>query len=40
MIRNEQWHYHADPVGYGSGTDRCRNLVAAGTCTLTWKGQT
>ena len=24
----------------GSGTDWCRNVIAAGTCTLAWKGQT
>jgi deazaflavin-dependent oxidoreductase (nitroreductase family) len=25
---------------YGSTTDWCRNVMAAGTCTLAWKGQT
>lgn len=25
---------------YGSHTDWCRNVMAAGTCSLTWKGQT
>jgi hypothetical protein len=27
-------------LAYGSGTDWCRNVMAAGTCTLAWKGQT
>lgn len=28
------------PLAYGSGTDWCRNVMAAGTGTLGWKGQT
>ncbi|WP_157121368.1 nitroreductase family deazaflavin-dependent oxidoreductase [Nocardia miyunensis] len=28
------------PLGYGPNTDWYRNLVAAGTCELTWKGAT
>jgi deazaflavin-dependent oxidoreductase (nitroreductase family) len=28
------------PLGYGPRTDWFRNLMAAGTCTLTWKGRT
>ena len=28
------------PLGYGLQTDWYRNLMAAGTCTLTWKGRT
>ena len=28
------------PLAYGSGTDWCRNVMAAGTGTLSWKGQT
>jgi len=27
------------PLGYGSHTDWYRNIVAAGTCTLAWKGR-
>jgi len=27
-------------LAYGSGTDWCRNVLAAETCTLAWKGQT
>jgi hypothetical protein len=27
-------------IFFGSDTDWCRNVMAAGTCTLTWKGQT
>jgi deazaflavin-dependent oxidoreductase (nitroreductase family) len=28
------------PRGYGSKTDWCLNVMAAGVCTLAWKGQT
>jgi deazaflavin-dependent oxidoreductase (nitroreductase family) len=28
------------PLGYGPQTDWYRNLMATGTCTLTWKGRT
>ena len=28
------------PLGYGTRTDWYRNLMAAGTCTLGWKGRT
>lgn len=28
------------PLGYGPHTDWYRNLMAAGACTLTWKGRT
>lgn len=28
------------PLGYGPHTDWYRNLIAAGMCTLAWKGQT
>jgi len=28
------------PLGYGTHTDWYRNMVAAGTCTLAWKGRT
>lgn len=28
------------PLGYGSGTDWCRNVLAAGVASLGWKGQT
>jgi deazaflavin-dependent oxidoreductase (nitroreductase family) len=28
------------PLAYGSQTDWCRNVMAAGTCTLAWKGHT
>jgi deazaflavin-dependent oxidoreductase (nitroreductase family) len=28
------------PLGYGPQTDWYRNLMAAGACTLTWKGRT
>ena len=28
------------PLGYGPHTDWYRNLLAAGTCTLAWKGRT
>ena len=27
------------PLMYGSGTDWCRNILAAGHCTLTFDGQ-
>lgn len=27
-------------LAYGDGTDWCRNVMAAGACTLAWKGQT
>jgi hypothetical protein len=27
-------------IFFGADTDWCRNVMAAGTCTLTWKGQT
>jgi deazaflavin-dependent oxidoreductase (nitroreductase family) len=27
-------------IFFGSDTDWCRNVMAAGTCTLTWKGHT
>jgi deazaflavin-dependent oxidoreductase (nitroreductase family) len=28
------------PLGYGTHTDWYRNMMAAGTCTLAWKGRT
>ena len=27
------------PLAYGTEVDWCRNVMAAGTCTLRWKGQ-